>query len=1130
MAIDTLTVELILDDDGKFSARLINAGKGVKSFEKTVERTGRSVDRMSKRMHGALATTRDWILVIGQARNALHQIRFLTTDWIGTIVKSNAEIQRMTFLLAGMSKEAGELEKALDAEKTVGTLFDFARTAPFSIGAITDAFVKMRSVGIEPLTGELQALIDGVAAFGGTDQTLKRAAIAIQQMGGKGVISMEELRQQLGEAVPQAINLMARSMGVSFKSLVDEISKGNVAAKPALNSMFEEFNRTFGGRAQDLMESFSGQLAVMATNLIALGQEVGGPEGTGFFAVLQRELKEINEVLRSPEVINFARNLGEALKSMVPDLSALLQGAISLVTKLMEMKDVLLVIAGIFAVKLLGGAGASAIAAFTALKLALGNVSKEMLTLRTNAQVAANAQHTFFVNSKGAAVSAASLAGGLNTASTSMRVFGVATKGAGIAVRALFGPVGMLISTVAILATTFLNLADDSDTAFEAIKNGNEILDRQDEANRRLILSTRKLGLEQERQRIRSGELMDVNTGFTSKDVDNRLQEIDKELAEVAAAEIENEKAITRFVKRESEQRARIWRESIDDRARTIRTTFVKAADELQTQLSDGLITEEEMQKERTKIVREEALAQIAIREEAIKKLQGVSLFAETEEEARGAQLAWAAFMEEILKYREIAANADKFGIPTVAGAADKAATAATTKLTELRGRIADLRAELQGNNGELEKMEVILSSDKFKNLPIAEKDKLRAAAALLDTLTDKVKAYRTQVAAVKSAWKSLDTFREKANTGLEESMRKLANFGTFGFSESLLNQLAQMERRFKGIKEGMPDEEAKKFREELEKIAQTAKRKELVDALIEIKENTQGISRELMNEEDAARDAYQTELDFLEHIRKKLIEQKLLTDDNKKTLDDYAEVLKQKLARDTETAIDAMMRSWEDAVKRMDDKAAEWINSMTDELTEFVMTGKADFKSLADSIIRDIIRISIQAALANIYKSIFGESGGGSFFGDLVGGFVSAFTGGGGSDFTSAGAAGSGDIVMEVLHSGGVAGSGANTFRVASQELLKGARRMHTGGMVGSGEVPTILKKGEGVFTKEQMQAMGGAPNVQVNVINQTGQQIAAEDGQQRFDGETLVKDIVLRNALKPGPFRDNLKEALKT
>ncbi|MDI9330907.1 MAG: phage tail tape measure C-terminal domain-containing protein [Alphaproteobacteria bacterium] len=56
--------------------------------------------------------------------------------------------------------------------------------------------------------------------------------------------------------------------------------------------------------------------------------------------------------------------------------------------------------------------------------------------------------------------------------------------------------------------------------------------------------------------------------------------------------------------------------------------------------------------------------------------------------------------------------------------------------------------------------------------------------------------------------------------------------------------------------------------------------------------------------------------------------------------------------------------------------------NGMTDALTQFVMTGKLDFKSLANSIISDLIRIQIQRAitvpLANAMMGFFGFAGGG--------------------------------------------------------------------------------------------------------------------------------------------------------
>jgi phage tail tape-measure protein len=56
-----------------------------------------------------------------------------------------------------------------------------------------------KATAIDPMKGSLDALVDGIAAVGGTDEQLGRAALAISQMSGKGVIQMEELRQQLGD-------------------------------------------------------------------------------------------------------------------------------------------------------------------------------------------------------------------------------------------------------------------------------------------------------------------------------------------------------------------------------------------------------------------------------------------------------------------------------------------------------------------------------------------------------------------------------------------------------------------------------------------------------------------------------------------------------------------------------------------------------------------------------------------------------------------------------------------------------------------------------------------------------------------------------------------------------------------
>ena len=67
---------------------------------------------------------------------------------------------------------------------------------------------------------------------------------------------------------------------------------------------------------------------------------------------------------------------------------------------------------------------------------------------------------------------------------------------------------------------------------------------------------------------------------------------------------------------------------------------------------------------------------------------------------------------------------------------------------------------------------------------------------------------------------------------------------------------------------------------------------------------------------------------------------------------------------------------------KQMESATTRAFNGMTDALVNFVMTGKLDFRTLANSIISDLIRIQIQRAitlpLANAMAGFFGFAGGG--------------------------------------------------------------------------------------------------------------------------------------------------------
>ena len=179
---------------------------------------------------------------------------------IKTFVGMAAELQKTTLQLAAFTRDLDAVPKVMD------NIIALTDKVPFSLNTMTNSFVRLRAAGIEPIVdqqgnGPLKDLADAVAAFGGGDEIFKRATIALQQMAGKGVISMEELRQQLGEAIPTAMRIMAEQMGISVSKLINDVSRGLVEFEEGSTALFDGFREKFGGAGELLKTTFTGQLA-----------------------------------------------------------------------------------------------------------------------------------------------------------------------------------------------------------------------------------------------------------------------------------------------------------------------------------------------------------------------------------------------------------------------------------------------------------------------------------------------------------------------------------------------------------------------------------------------------------------------------------------------------------------------------------------------------------------------------------------------------------------------------------------------------------------------------------------------------------------------------------------------------
>jgi len=179
-------------------------------------------------------------------------------------------------------------------------------------------------------------------------------------------------------------------------------------------------------------------------------------------------------------------------------------------------------------------------------------------------------------------------------------------------------------------------------------------------------------------------------------------------------------------------------------------------------------------------------------------------------------------------------------------------------------------------------------------------------------------------------------------------------------------------------------------------------------------------------------------------------------------------------------------------------------------------MSVKDAFSNMARSILNDIAQILMRQLIVKPLTGMLEPMVGG-----LVKGITGWFTGGG-----SVGDVGTTITTSTVegtwVHSGGVIGQTALPTRKVPAEWFRDAPRLHNG--LSPDEFPAILKKGETVLPAGERKP----PDIQINIINQTGQGVEAEQaGSPSWDGQKWVMEMVLKGLDTSYSFRRAIRSA---
>lgn len=141
---------------------------------------------------------------------------FAITSFLNKLKEVARETNRARITLKNVSSS---MQEFATSEKWIT---DLGNKYGQSINNLEQSFGKFlaasRGAGVEIDTVKniFQGLTQAVSAFGLSSSDANLAFLAVEQMMGKGVVSAEELRRQLGERIPTAMTAMARAVGEQY--------------------------------------------------------------------------------------------------------------------------------------------------------------------------------------------------------------------------------------------------------------------------------------------------------------------------------------------------------------------------------------------------------------------------------------------------------------------------------------------------------------------------------------------------------------------------------------------------------------------------------------------------------------------------------------------------------------------------------------------------------------------------------------------------------------------------------------------------------------------------------------------------------------------------------------------------
>lgn len=222
-------------------------------------------------------------------------------------------LQRSMTALAG-SEEGGKSQ--------LSYLRQEAERLGQSFETIADSYKNLFAAGVgagwsaTDIQNVFSSVLEAGTVLGSSKQQIGGALMALEQMISKGKVSMEELRRQLGNALPGAMQIGAKAMGVTSEQF-QEMLKNGLESEMFVKRFAQTLHQEYGQKSVLASKSLRAELERLGNAVFFL--QTALLDGENMEGVAEA-IREITKLISSPVFLQGINQIGKLVAFLAKNI------------------------------------------------------------------------------------------------------------------------------------------------------------------------------------------------------------------------------------------------------------------------------------------------------------------------------------------------------------------------------------------------------------------------------------------------------------------------------------------------------------------------------------------------------------------------------------------------------------------------------------------------------------------------------------------------------------------------------------------------------------------------------------------------------------------------------------------